>query len=171
MQLANQLILKKSTENYIYQGMGTTLVAAIIFPNNQLVIANIGDSRGYLYHDQLLTQITNDHSLVNELVKKGDMSERDARLSPQNNIITRAIGVSFDADADVNAFPFNEGDQLLLCSDGLSKMLSNAEMKAVLADDSLDLNKKCQTLIHEANAAGGPDNVTVLISLNDQERQ
>ena len=171
VQLANQLVLKKSTESYLYQGMGTTLVAAIIFPNNQLVIANIGDSRGYLFHDQYLTQITNDHSLVNELVKKGDMSERDARLSPQNNIITRAIGVSYDAQADVNAFPFKMGDQLLLCSDGLSKMLSNQEMKTVLANDSLDLGSKCQTLIHMANEAGGPDNVTVLISLNDQERQ
>lgn len=167
VQLANNLLLKKSAEKHIYRGMGTTMVAAIIFADSKFVIANIGDSRGYIYHDGLLTQITNDHSLVNELVKNGDMSEQAARVSPQNNIITRAIGVSREAKADVNAFAFNQGDLLLLCTDGLSKMLDNQELKSVLADEQLDLTGKCQELIRRANDAGGFDNVTVLISAKD----
>lgn len=167
VQLANNLLLKKSAEKHIYRGMGTTMVAAIIFNNSSFVIANIGDSRGYIYHQGLFTQITNDHSLVNELVKNGDMSEQAARVSPQNNIITRAIGVSKEAKADVNAFPFHHGDLLLLCTDGLSKMVDNQELKAILADDSLTLDDKCRTLINRANEAGGFDNVTVLISANN----
>lgn len=163
---ANSLVLKKSTEKSSYHGMGTTLVAALFIGNSQVVVANIGDSRGYIYHEQRLTQITVDHSLVNELVKNGDLSEDAARLSPQNNIITRAIGISKDAQIEVNAFPFEPGDKLLLCSDGLSKMVANAEMAQVLASTQLSLGEQCHKLVALANEAGGPDNVTVLISQN-----
>ncbi|WP_295728246.1 Stp1/IreP family PP2C-type Ser/Thr phosphatase [uncultured Limosilactobacillus sp.] len=164
---ANALILKKSQENRSYHGMGTTLVAALFFNDQQVVVSNIGDSRGYIYHDGLLTQITIDHSLVNELVKKGDLSEDAARVSPQNNIITRAIGISKDAQIEVNSFPVNPGDLFLLCSDGLSKMVSNEQIKTVLSADQLTLGEKCQRLVTLANQAGGPDNVTVLISENN----
>lgn len=164
---ANELILKKSQENQSYQGMGTTLVAALFFNDQQVVVANIGDSRGYIYHDGLLTQITIDHSLVNELVKNGDLSEDAARVSPQKNIITRAIGISPDAQIEVNSFPVNPGDLFLLCSDGLSKMVNNEQIKAVLSTDQWTLGEKCQRLVSLANQAGGPDNVTVLISQNN----
>lgn len=164
---ANALILKKSQENQSYQGMGTTLVAALFFNDQQVVVANIGDSRGYIYHDGLLTQITIDHSLVNELVKNGDLSEDAARVSPQKNIITRAIGISPDAQIEVNSFPVNPGDLFLLCSDGLSKMVNNEQIKAVLSTDQWTLGEKCQRLVSLANQAGGPDNVTVLISQNN----
>lgn len=164
---ANALILKKSQENQSYQGMGTTLVAALFFNDQQVVVANIGDSRGYIYHDGLLTQITIDHSLVNELVKNGDLSEDAARVSPQKNIITRAIGISPDAQIEVNSFPVKPGDLFLLCSDGLSKMVNNEQIKAVLSTDQWTLGEKCQRLVSLANQAGGPDNVTVLISQNN----
>ena len=164
---ANALILKKSQENQSYQGMGTTLVAALFFNDQQVVVANIGDSRGYIYHDGLLTQITIDHSLVNELVKNGDLSEDAARVSPQKNIITRAIGISQDAQIEVNSFPVKPGDLFLLCSDGLSKMVTNDQTKAVLSTDQWTLGEKCQRLVSLANQAGGPDNVTVLISQNN----
>ncbi|EEU31010.1 putative serine/threonine phosphatase stp [Limosilactobacillus coleohominis 101-4-CHN] len=164
---ANALILKKSQENQSYQGMGTTLVVALFFNDQQVVVANIGDSRGYIYHDGLLTQITIDHSLVNELVKNGDLSEDAARVSPQKNIITRAIGISPDAQIEVNSFPVNPGDLFLLCSDGLSKMVNNEQIKAVLSTDQWTLGEKCQRLVSLANQAGGPDNVTVLISQNN----
>lgn len=164
---ANALILKKSQENQSYQGMGTTLVAALFFNDQQVVVANIGDSRGYIYHDGLLTQITIDHSLVNELVKNGDLSEDAARVSPQKNIITRAIGISQDAQIEVNSFPVKPGDLFLLCSDGLSKMVNNEQIKAVLSTDQWTLGEKCQRLVSLANQAGGPDNVTVLISQNN----
>lgn len=168
VQLINDKILQKSTENPKYQGMGTTLVAAIIF-DQAMVVANIGDSRGYVLHDNLLTQVTIDHSLVNELVKHGDITEEEARNYPQNNIITRAIGVSADARIEVNCFDLGAGDQILLCSDGLSKMITREQMMGVLESD-LSLTEKCSQLIKMANEAGGPDNITVLIGLaEDQE--
>ncbi|WP_283595745.1 Stp1/IreP family PP2C-type Ser/Thr phosphatase [Limosilactobacillus vaginalis] len=168
VQLINDEILQKSTENPKYQGMGTTLVAAIIF-DQAMVVANIGDSRGYVLHDNLLTQVTIDHSLVNELVKHGDITEEEARNYPQNNIITRAIGVSADARIEVNCFDLGAGDQILLCSDGLSKMITREQMMGVLKSD-LSLTEKCSQLIKMANEAGGPDNITVLIGLaEDQE--
>lgn len=168
VQLINDEILKKSTENPKYQGMGTTLVAAIIF-DQAMVVANIGDSRGYVLHDNLLTQVTIDHSLVNELVKHGDITEEEARNYPQNNIITRAIGVSADARIEVNRFDLGAGDQILLCSDGLSKMITREQMMGVLESD-LSLTEKCSQLIKMANETGGPDNITVLIGLaEDQE--
>ncbi|WP_270529644.1 Stp1/IreP family PP2C-type Ser/Thr phosphatase [Limosilactobacillus vaginalis] len=168
VQLINDEILQKSTENPKYQGMGTTLVAAIIF-DQAMVVANIGDSRGYVLHDNLLTQVTIDHSLVNELVKHGDITEEEARNYPQNNIITRAIGVSVDARIEVNRFDLGAGDQILLCSDGLSKMITREQMMGVLESD-LSLTEKCSQLIKMANEAGGPDNITVLIGLaEDQE--
>lgn len=168
VQLINDEILQKSKENPKYQGMGTTLVAAIIF-DQAMVVANIGDSRGYVLHDNLLTQVTIDHSLVNELVKHGDITEEEARNYPQNNIITRAIGVSADARIEVNRFDLGAGDQILLCSDGLSKMITREQMMGVLESD-LSLTEKCSQLIKMANEAGGPDNITVLIGLaEDQE--
>ena len=168
VQLINDEILQKSTENPKYQGMGTTLVAAIIF-DQAMVVANIGDSRGYVLHDNLLTQVTIDHSLVNELVKHGDITEEEARNYPQNNIITRAIGVSADARIEVNRFDLGAGDQIFLCSDGLSKMITREQMMGVLESD-LSLTEKCSQLIKMANEAGGPDNITVLIGLaEDQE--
>lgn len=168
VQLINDEILQKSTENPKYQGMGTTLVAAIIF-DQAMVVANIGDSRGYVLHDKLLTQVTIDHSLVNELVKHGDITEEEARNYPQNNIITRAIGVSADARIEANRFDLGAGDQILLCSDGLSKMITREQMMGVLESD-LSLTEKCSQLIKMANEAGGPDNITVLIGLaEDQE--
>ncbi len=103
VRLVNKLILNKANSNLNYRGMGTTMVAAILI-DNVAVVANIGDSRGYIFHQDLLTQITVDHSLVNELVKNGDLTEQEAAHSPQNNIITRAIGISTDAEIDVNSF-------------------------------------------------------------------
>lgn len=162
VQLINNKILEKSTEKQSYHGMGTTMVAAVLF-DDQVVVANIGDSRGYIMHDGQLTQITVDHSLVNELVKKGDLTEQEAQNSPQNNIITRAIGISSDAKADVNRFRIKRGDQLLLCTDGLSKMVPLQQIAEVLQSRK-SLKRKCGLLVKMANKAGGPDNITVSIS-------
>lgn len=167
VQLINDEILTKSKSNPKYQKMGTTLVAAISF-GNELVVANIGDSRGYLLHQNEFSQVTVDHSLVNELVKNGDITPEEAQCYPQSNIITRAIGVSKDAQIEVNRFKITTGDQLLLCSDGLSKMISDDEMAKILQQD-VPMTEKCHQLIAMANQAGGPDNITVLIGLNDQE--
>lgn len=164
-QLINDEILTKSKEKTIYQGMGTTMVAAIAFAET-LVVANIGDSRGYLFHDGLMTQVTIDHSLVNELVKSGDITEEEALKLPQSNIITRAIGISPDARIEVNRFKFAPGDQLLMCSDGLFKTVDKEKIKEVLLTTA-SCSDKCAQLVQLANAAGGPDNITVLIGLNE----
>ncbi|MDD6432054.1 MAG: Stp1/IreP family PP2C-type Ser/Thr phosphatase [Lactobacillaceae bacterium] len=167
VQIINDQILKKSKENIAYQGMGTTLVAAIIFKKT-LVVANIGDSRGYLLHRSTLTQVTIDHSLVNELVINGDITEEEALKLPQSNIITRAIGISKDAQIEVNRFDFNPGDQLLMCSDGLFKTVAKRDMVEVLRQP-ISLKAKCAQLVDMANSAGGPDNITVLIGINDDQ--
>lgn len=166
-QLINNKILAQSKRNLRLQGMGTTMVAAIAF-KDAVVVANIGDSRGYILHQNLLTQITVDHSLVNELVKTGDISEDEALKLPQSNIITRAIGISQDAQVDVNRFELNEGDQLLMCSDGLFKTVSKERIIKVL-ELPRPLEEKCAQLIKMANDAGGPDNITVLIGINSNQ--
>ena len=166
-QLINNKILAQSKRNLRLQGMGTTMVAAITF-KDAVVVANIGDSRGYILHQNLLTQITVDHSLVNELVKTGDISEDEALKLPQSNIITRAIGISPDAQVDVNRFELNEGDQLLMCSDGLFKTVSKERIIKVL-ELRIPLEEKCAQLIKMANDAGGPDNITVLIGINSNQ--
>ena len=168
--LANQTLLKKASESLAFRGMGTTMVAAVTLAKGVIVVANIGDSRGYILHGPNLTQITVDHSLVNELVKNGDLTEQQARNSPQKNIITRAIGISRAAEIDVNAFSLTAGDQLLLCSDGLSKMVENDTMTAVLSQDQSGA-EKCAQLVALANQAGGLDNITVLIGKYEQERK
>ena len=169
--LANQLLLKKANEKLNYRGMGTTLVAAVTLPKGVIVVANIGNSRGYILHDRQLNRVTVDHSLVNELLKNGDMTEQQARRSPQKNIITRAIGVSPDAEVEVNAFVLQAGDQLLLCSDGLSKLVEHDTLTAVLLDPTLTVTAKCERLVALANNAGGLDNITVLVGEFDQERE
>lgn len=167
VQLINDEILTKSKSDPKYQEMGTTLVAAIAFEND-LVVANIGDSRGYLLHQSDFSQVTVDHSLVNELIKSGDITPEEAKRYPQSNIITRAIGVSKDARIEVDRFKLATGDQLLLCSDGLSKMVADTTIAKVL-QSNIPMTEKCHQLIEQANQAGGPDNITVLIGYNDQE--
>lgn len=167
VQIENEKIIDKSNQFKDLNGMGTTMVAAIFF-DDQMVVANIGDSRGYLRRNGELSQLTEDHSLVNELVKRGVITEQEAKTHPQKNIITRTLGISPDADIDINLYQLESSDQLLLCTDGLSNMVSNQQLDDVLKSDQT-LAEKCQQLIKMANEAGGPDNITVLIADNAQE--
>ncbi|MFB9770559.1 Stp1/IreP family PP2C-type Ser/Thr phosphatase [Lactiplantibacillus modestisalitolerans] len=168
VQDENRHIIEKAQEFSDLKGMGTTMVAVILF-NEDFLMANIGDSRGYLYRDGALHQLTEDHSLVNELVKRGEISAEQARKHPQKNIITRTLGISPDADIDTNLFPMQPGDQLLLCSDGLTNMVSDDQLATVLKDGNQTATEKCETLIKLANAAGGLDNITALIVAVDGE--
>ncbi|KIS03441.1 Stp1/IreP family PP2C-type Ser/Thr phosphatase [Paucilactobacillus wasatchensis] len=163
----NEKIIDKSNQFKDLKGMGTTMVAAIFF-DDQMVVANIGDSRGYLRRNGELHQLTEDHSLVNELVKRGEITEQEAKTHPQKNIITRTLGISPDADIDINLYQLEPDDQLLLCTDGLTNMLDNQQLESVL-QGSQSLQEKCQQLIKLANQAGGPDNITVLIAENVRE--
>lgn len=168
VQDENQHIIEKAKEFSDLKGMGTTMVAAVLF-NDEFLMANIGDSRGYLFRDGELHQLTEDHSLVNELVKRGEISAEQARRHPQKNIITRTLGISPDADIDTNLFEMQPGDQLLLCSDGLTNMVPDDQLAAVLKADDQSATDKCEQLIKMANTAGGLDNITALIVAIDGE--
>jgi len=161
LQQENERILEKAQQYRDLLGMGTTIVATII-SGTRFLVANIGDSRAYLYRNQRLMQITEDHSLVNELVKRGELTPEEAARFPQKNVITRSLGVNNDVDADVTIYDMEPDDYLLLCSDGLTNMVSDPQIAGVIAED-MSLGGKAQELVLMANAAGGTDNITALL--------
>ncbi|MCY9806896.1 Stp1/IreP family PP2C-type Ser/Thr phosphatase [Lentilactobacillus senioris] len=163
--IANQKILDYAAEDPDLEGMGTTLVAALI-SDEQVVIANIGDSRGYVLHANELAQLTEDHSYVNELVKNGDLTPAEAEHNPYKNIITKSLGINTEAKADYHRYQTTSGDQLLLCTDGLTNMVTPDKIKTIL-NSQTTLKEKCELLIQEANQNGGADNITVLLILDD----
>ncbi|MBC1499836.1 Stp1/IreP family PP2C-type Ser/Thr phosphatase [Listeria weihenstephanensis] len=161
IQAVNEEIVAHSKQDPSLQGMGTTLVAAV-FSNSQIIVANVGDSRGYILKNGVLEQLTEDHSLVNELLRKGEISKEDAENHPRKNILLRALGIEGNVETDVFILPFQSQDQLLLCSDGLSNMLTEQEIEAILTSKRT-LAEKADIFITKANANGGEDNITVLL--------
>ena len=163
---ANRRIFEIASTQRERAGMGTTLTAAYL-DDSQLAIAHVGDSRAYLFRDGSLTRLTQDHSLVDELVRRGKLTEEEAAEHPQRSIITRALGPEPDVDVDTWTYPVRAGDLLLLCSDGLTSMISEERVGDILAR-SQGLDDAAQALINEANQAGGRDNITVvLVRLED----
>ncbi len=162
---ANLSIFEHANSHPECKGMGTTLVAALCRPN-RLTIANVGDSRGYLFNGEELRQITEDHSLVNELVKAGQLSEEDAAYHPRKNVLLRALGTDQETKIDVFQIEWSESDGLLLCSDGLSNLVNKQEMIKIL-ESAKPLSEKAEDLIGHANEAGGNDNISVTLVLNN----
>jgi protein phosphatase len=158
---ANKRIHDLSKTQHERAGMGTTLTA-VYLDDSELAIAHVGDSRAYLFRDGELKMLTQDHSLVAELVQRGKLTEAQAAEHPQRSIITRALGPEPTVEVDTITYPVRAGDVLLLCSDGLTSMLSDDQVAAVLAGTP-DLHLAAQGLIDEANAAGGRDNITVVL--------
>ena len=155
---ANMLLYKYTEDNPESVGMGTTIVMALL-TDEFLLFGNIGDSSGFVIKDRKIYKITNDHTLVNLLVKSGEITEEEAKDHPRKNVLMRALGANisvemdiFDVERDVNA--------ILLCSDGLTNMLDEKQIEAVL-DSDLDIDAKVQKLINKANNRGGTDNITV----------
>lgn len=146
-------------------GMGCTLVAALC-DSTHFVVANVGDSRLYLFDGNDLKQITHDHSFVAELVRRGIITREEAKTHPRRNLITRAIGTEDHVSADIFSCEWNTGDMLLLCSDGLCGVLDDAETAAFLRN-SIDLDTTCASLISRALALGSRDNITVVLVQND----
>jgi len=167
VQDENNSIIEKSHQYADLQGMGTTIALTVLL-KKRMIFANIGDSRGYLLRDFELHQITEDHSLVNELVKRGELSKKEAINHPQKNVIIRTLGISSDADLDTYTLPLEPGDQILLCTDGLTNMVSDADIQKTLLQN-ISATEKCQQLVDQANTAGGLDNITVLIYQDDEE--
>lgn len=162
ISLENERIVGKSAQFSDLDGMGTTLVAAVLF-EHELVIANIGDSRGYLYSNQKLIQLTEDHSLVNELLKSGEISSEAAANHPRKNVLTRSLGVSAEIDIDITMFQILPEDILLLCSDGLTNMVNDEAILTILSE-KISLEDKVNALVTLANEQGGADNITVLLA-------
>ncbi|WP_027824655.1 Stp1/IreP family PP2C-type Ser/Thr phosphatase [Lactobacillus psittaci] len=162
LKLENETILNTADRFPDLNGMGTTVVLAICFPN-QALIAHLGDSRAYLYSGEKFNQLTEDHSLVNELVKLGQITKEQARNHPQKNIITQALGVSSTVEPEYRIVELAENDIILLCTDGLTNSLEDEQIHQILATKSLSLSDRCKKLINEANRLGGGDNITVCL--------
>lgn len=166
---ANSEIYAKASTEPDFAGMGTTTVAATV-EDGTMYVANVGDSR--LYHiDDKITQITRDHSLVAEMVRKGSISEQAARMHPDKNIITRAIGASAGVDIDFFEVELNHGDVVLMCTDGLTNMVEDDEIARIIHDTD-DIEVMAENLVKMANHNGGKDNIGVVIikALFDEER-
>ncbi|MEI3377092.1 MAG: Stp1/IreP family PP2C-type Ser/Thr phosphatase [Coriobacteriales bacterium] len=158
---ANEAVLRGAQDGTGKPGMGTTLTAAFVF-EDEATIAQVGDSRAYLLHDGQLQRITRDHSLVADLIEQGRLTEAEARFHPQRSVITRALGSDPSMQPDLYTLHVEEGDRLLLCSDGLSSMIPDGDIEAILLDNPVPA-QACDALVEEAIIAGGLDNVTVIV--------
>lgn len=160
MESANQKILDKAKEFEYLKGMGTTVIAAIVI-KNKYYIGYIGDSRGYLFKNKELKPLTTDHSFVQLLLESGEINEQEARVHPRRNEITRAVGITKSIKMDFVAGLLENGDKLLLCSDGLNSLCTDEEIESVINEyNGEDIVKN---LIDLANTNGGKDNITVVI--------
>jgi serine/threonine protein phosphatase PrpC len=157
---ANTKIHERSLAEQGREGMGTT-ITAVYLAEDSVSIAHVGDSRAYLFRDGQLRRLTQDHTLVDELVRRGKLTEEQAAEHPQRSIITRALGPEADVDVDTFTYALQGGDVLLLCSDGLTAMVSEPRVAQILGASSA-LEEAGNRLIDEANAAGGRDNITVV---------
>lgn len=171
-RLANRRVAAAIAGNGALKGMATTAAAALVGPSGQAHIAHVGDSRVYLLRDQQLQQLTDDHSWVGEQVRAGLLTDRDAHAHPWRNVVTRAITGGDDPDIDVTEVSLHAGEMLLLCSDGLTSAVDQAQIEALLiraAAAPQDLDALATELIDAANKGGGPDNITVvLVQMHDR---
>ena len=159
---ANTQVFDLSQNNPEYQGMGTTLVAALAL-SHEVYVVNVGDSRCYILSEGQLTQITSDHSLVQALVDCGDITPEEARTHPKKNVITRALGVDDSIRSDVFCVEYKEGDILLLCSDGLTNTVTDAVLQTELSQLTSP-EETARKLLTLAVEQGAPDNITVILA-------
>jgi protein phosphatase len=160
-QVANRRIFDISRAEHERAGMGTTLTAVYV-EDGKLAIAHVGDSRAYLFRDGELGLLTQDHTLVGELVKRGKLTEEQAAEHPQRSIITRALGIDAEVEVDTWTYGARAGDVVLLCSDGLTSMITEEQIVAILSSEP-SLEAAADRLIDDANEAGGRDNITVIL--------
>lgn len=158
---ANSQLLEEAGADPSKSGMGTTVVAATVI-GDLLHVANIGDSRLYVIDHEAIRQITRDHSLVEEMVRLGEMDKAAAKVHPDKNIITRAIGVTRELAVDFFEVELRPGDMILLCSDGLTNMVEDEEIKEIVMEQK-NIVEKAEKLINTANENGGKDNITVVL--------
>lgn len=168
IELANRGILRESDEHEEMRGMGTTIVVTTIV-DRYAYTANVGDSRLYLLGDTL-NQITKDHSLVEEMVRLGEITEAEARNHPDKNIITRAVGATSNVDIDFFDYKVGPGGIILMCSDGLSNMVEDEEIRRILRR-TISIEEKARVLVETANENGGKDNIAVILVEPDSDEE
>lgn len=158
---ANAAVVRKAADEPGLRGMGTTLTATIV-EGRRLHVGHVGDSRAYLIRDGAMTQLTRDHTLVAHLVEKGQITQEEAAKHPHRSIVTRAIGVDVDIEIDTMTIELEDGDEILICSDGLTGPVEDGEILDTLIDND-DVEDAAQALVDLANEQGGPDNITVVL--------
>jgi serine/threonine protein phosphatase PrpC len=161
IQEANRRVYERSNEDPNASGMGTTITVALV-EDSGVTIGHVGDSRAYRYREGSIEQITEDHSLVNELMKSGKLSPEEAETHPQRSVITRALGTDPDVDVDSFTVDAHVGDVFLLCSDGLTTMVDDDDILGVIERYHDDLDRATKSLVSAANRGGGEDNITVI---------
>jgi len=161
IQEANRRVYDRSSTDPHTSGMGTTMTVALV-EGDQVAFGHVGDSRAYLIRDGRMEQLTEDHSLVNELLKSGKLSPQEAEIHPQRSVITRAVGTDPDVDVDTFTVTAQAGDLFLLCSDGLTDVVSEEEILELVERNRGDIDRALKALVKEANRGGGEDNITVV---------
>jgi protein phosphatase len=162
IQEANRRVYQRSSQDASASGMGTTMTVALV-EDGAVVFGHVGDSRAYLIRDGRLEQLTEDHSLVAELVRSGKLSPEEAGTHPQRSVITRALGTDPDVDVDTFSIPTHAGDLFMLCSDGLTSMVEDGAILEAAEKNRDDLQSAVKALIRAANKGGGEDNITVVL--------
>jgi serine/threonine protein phosphatase PrpC len=161
IQEANRRVYDRSSTDPNTSGMGTTITVALV-EDESVAFGHVGDSRAYLIRDARMEQLTEDHSLVNELLKTGKLSREEAETHPQRSVITRALGTDPDVDVDTFSVRAENGDLFLLCSDGLTDMVSEESILDVVERNREDIDGALKALVKAANRGGGQDNITVV---------
>jgi len=161
IQEANRRVYQRQSQDAAASGMGTTMTVALV-EDGRVAIGHVGDSRAYLIRDQRLEQLTEDHSLVAELVRSGKLSPEEAEGHPQRSVITRALGTDPDVDVDTFSVETKPGDLFLLCSDGLTSMVDDEKILREIERNRPDLAAAAKALVRAANKGGGEDNITVI---------
>ena len=161
IQEANRRVYDRSSTDPNTSGMGTTITVALV-EDDRVAFGHVGDSRAYLIRDGRMEQLTEDHSLVNELLKSGKLSQEEAESHPQRSVITRALGTDPDVDVDTFSVPAQTGDLFLLCSDGLTDMVPEDAIFGVVERNRDDIDAALRALVKAANRSGGEDNITVV---------
>ena len=162
MEYANMIVYEKSKENPELQGMGTTLEICLIY-NNKAYIGHIGDSRIYRIRKDFIRKLTQDHSYVQKLVKEGKITKEEAENHPKKNMLMKALGCELRIEPDVTVKGFQEGDIILICSDGLTNMIPEQEIYNIIKENYEDA---AENLIKRANELGGNDNITIILIKN-----
>jgi len=163
IQEANRRVHERAQVDAETTGMGTTITVALVEGDGTVTFGHVGDSRAYLLRDDRLEQLTDDHSLVAELVRRGELSAEAAEVHPQKSVITRALGTDPDVDVDAFAIDGAAGDVYLICSDGLSDMVDADVIESIMREHRENLDEAARRLIQAANRAGGDDNITAIL--------